>query len=105
ALHCGFWYEDTKNLAEAILNTDKFIVEVLAIDSSDTVLDAGCGVGGTSTFIAETTGANVAGLTLSDVQLSIARRKASRSHAASQLNFSKQDFTDTTFKENTFSKM
>jgi tocopherol O-methyltransferase len=105
ALHCGFWYEDTKNLADAILNTDKFIVDVLAIDSNDTVLDAGCGVGGTSMHIAETTGAKVAGLTLSDAQLSIARRKAAKSPAASQLNFSKQDFTDTTFKENTFSKV
>ncbi len=105
ALHCGFWYEDTKSLAEAILNTDKFIVDVLAIDSNDTVLDAGCGVGGTSIYIAETTGAKVAGLTLSDVQLSIARRKASRSPAANQLNFSKQDYTDTIFKENTFSKV
>jgi cyclopropane fatty-acyl-phospholipid synthase-like methyltransferase len=104
-LHCGFWYEDTKNLAEAILNTDKFIVDVLAIDSNDTVLDAGCGVGGTSIHIAETTGAKVEGITLSDVQLRIARRRANSSPAAVKPNFSKQDFTETRFKENTFSKV
>jgi cyclopropane fatty-acyl-phospholipid synthase-like methyltransferase len=105
ALHCGFWYEDTKNLAEAILNTDKFIVDVLAIDSSDTVLDAGCGVGGTSIHIAETTGAKVEGLTLSDVQLRIARRRANSSPAAVKPNFCKQDFTETRFQDNTFSKV
>lgn len=105
ALHCGFWYEDTKNLAEAIVNTDKFVREVLAIDSRDTVLDAGCGVGGTCIYVAETTGAKVEGLTLSDVQLKIARKRASKSRAASRLNFSKQDFTKTNFEENTFSKV
>lgn len=105
ALHYGFWYEDTKSLAEAVLNTNRFVVDALAIDSRDTVLDAGCGVGGTSIHVAETTGATVEGVTLSDVQLKIARKRASRSPAASLLNFSKQDFTKTNFREKTFSKV
>lgn len=104
-LHYGFWYDDTKNLAEAISNTDKFVIDVLAIDSGDTVLDAGCGVGGTSIYVAENTGARVEGITLSDVQLDAARKKASTSAARHLLNFSKQDFTKTNFKENTFSKI
>jgi cyclopropane fatty-acyl-phospholipid synthase-like methyltransferase len=105
ALHYGFWYEGTKSLAEAILNTNNFVVDALAIDSKDTVLDAGCGVGGTSIHVAETTGAIVEGITLSDVQLKIAGRRASKSPAARLLNFSKQDFTKTNFRENTFSKI
>src|SRR5437868_6451338 len=105
ALHYGFWYEDTKSLAEAILNTNRFVVDALAIDFKDTVLDAGCGVGGTSMHVAETTGAIVEGITLSDVQLKIARRRASKALAARLLNFSKQDFTKTNFRENTFSKI
>jgi cyclopropane fatty-acyl-phospholipid synthase-like methyltransferase len=105
ALHYGFWYEDTKSLAEAILNTNKFVVDILAIDSKDTVLDAGCGVGGTSMHIAETTGAIVEGITLSDVQLKLARRKAAKSDVDSLLNFSKQDFIKTNFRDNTFSKI
>jgi len=104
-LHYGFWYEDTKSLAEAILNTNRFVVDVLAIDDKDTVLDAGCGVGGSSIYIAEVTGAKVEGITLSDVQVKIARRRASGSPAADLLKFSKQDFTETIFSENTFSKV
>lgn len=105
ALHYGFWYEDTKSLAEATLNTDKFVVDALVIDSEDTVLDAGCGVGGTSIHIAESTGAMVEGITLSDVQLKMARTMAAKSPAAHLLNFSKQDFTRTNFGENKFSKV
>ena len=104
-MHYGFWYEDTKSLAEAILNTNRFVVDALAIDFKDTVLDAGCGVGGTSMYVAETTEAIVEGITLSDVQLKIARRRASKALAARLLNFSKQDFTKTNFRENTFSKI
>jgi cyclopropane fatty-acyl-phospholipid synthase-like methyltransferase len=74
-LHYGFWYEDTKSLAEAILNTNNFVIEALAIESNDTILDAGCGVGGTSMHVAETTGATVEGITLSDVQLNISEEK------------------------------
>ena len=107
ALHYGFWYEDTKNLAEAISNTDKFVIKVLAINSEDTVLDAGCGVGGTSIYVAKTTGARVEGVTLSDNQLKIISRRIAQlgGGTARLLNFSKQDYTQTNFKENTFSKI
>ncbi|HBZ73504.1 TPA: hypothetical protein DEO28_03270 [Candidatus Dependentiae bacterium] len=105
ALHYGFWYDDTKNLAEAVSNTDKFIVDILDINSNDIVFDAGCGVGGTSIYIAETTGAKVEGVTLSDVQIKIAQNRASQLASSNLLNFSKQDFTKTDFKENTFSKV
>jgi len=105
ALHYGFWYQDTKSLGQAILNTNNFVIDTLAINSGDTVLDAGCGVGGTSIHIAETTGARVHGITLSDVQLKIARRRAGKSFAAHLLNFSKGDFTSTLFTEKTFSRV
>src|SRR2546423_14121327 len=105
ALHYGLWYEDTRSLAEAILNTNRLVVAALAIDSKDTVLDAGCGVGGTSIYVAETTEAKVEGITLSEVQVKIARERAARSPAAGLLNFSRQDFTKTNFGENTFSKL
>lgn len=105
ALHYGFWYHNTKSLAQAILNTNDFVIDTLGINSGDTVLDAGCGVGGTSIHIAETTEAGVHGITLSDVQLRIATRKARKSFAAHLLNFSKGDFTKTVFKEKTFSKV
>src|SRR4051794_8220338 len=82
ALHYGFWYEDTKSLGEAVRNTDRLVVDLLGIGPDDVVLDAGCGVGGTSLHVAETTGARVYGLTLSSVQLEIARRNAARSPAA-----------------------
>src|SRR6185369_2108750 len=105
ALHYGFWYEDTKSIAEAVLNTNHFVLNVLGVDSNDMILDAGCGVGGTSIHLAEITGARLEGITLSDVQLNMARRRSASSAAASLLSFSKQNFCKTSFAENTFSKI
>jgi cyclopropane fatty-acyl-phospholipid synthase-like methyltransferase len=105
ALHYGLWYPETKSLAEAIANTDRLVCDVLAIGSEDVVLDAGCGVGGTAISIAESIGARVEGITLSPVQLRIARLAATRSRAAVVPKFSIQDYTRTTFQDATFSKI
>jgi len=105
ALHYGFWFDDTRTLAEALTNTDRVVADALHIEPDDRVLDAGCGVGGTSLYIAETTAARVDGITLSSVQLRIALAKAARSTAASRLSFSQQDFTSTLFDAGAFSKI
>lgn len=105
ALHYGIWEKNTKSLSEAILNTNRFILNCLSISSKDSVLDAGCGVGGTSIFIAEKTGANVTGITLSDVQLKKAKEKAGKSNVAKLVNFFKADFNNTIFSDETFSKI
>lgn len=105
ALHYGFWFDDTRTLAEALANTDRIVAAALDITPADRVLDAGCGVGGTSLYIAESTTARVDGITLSSVQLRIAQAKAARSAATSRLTFSRQDFTRTDFNDGTFSKI
>jgi tocopherol O-methyltransferase len=105
ALHYGLWYPDTRNLAEAITNTNALLARSLNICAHDSVLDAGCGVGGTSVFIAETAGAKVQGVTLSKKQLKIANDLANKSSARGLLSFSNMDYCDTHFSDATFSKV
>lgn len=104
-LHYGFWQQNTKNAAEAIINTNNFVQQALQINNKDSVLDAGCGVGGTSIYIAEHTGAEVTGITLSEVQLQQARKLAEKTDLAEQVSFFKQDFTQTKFAGSTFTKI
>jgi len=105
ALHYGFWYDDTDSLADAIVNTDKYAVEILEINSEDVVLDAGCGVGGTAQFVAEKTGARVEGITLSPVQLKIATDRTVGLLTSGRLRFSQQDYSCTTFADGAFTKV
>lgn len=63
------------------------------------VLDAGCGVGGTSRYLASRLGAGVLGLTLSPVQKEIAD---TLSGDCASVRFSVADATQTGFKEGSF---
>lgn len=105
ALHYGLWYPNTRNLSEAIANTNILLSKSLNIGASDMVLDAGCGVGGTSIFIAETTGAKVQGITLSAKQLKLANVLTNKSAARRLLNFFQMDYCDTAFGNSSFSKI
>lgn len=104
ALHYGFWYANTRTLAEAVVNTNRFVLDTLEINKDDVVLDAGCGVAGTSIFIAKATGARVEGITLSKVQMAIARTSIAAAGLTGAVNVSIQDYQKTHFPDATFTK-
>jgi len=101
-MHFGFWEKGTKSLSEAVVNTNKFVVKILGIKKKDKVLDAGCGIGATVRYISKNTGADVTGITLSDVQITSAKKK---SKGLDKVNFFKNDYTKTGFKNATFTKI
>ena len=88
SLHYGYWYENTKNTKESILNNNKFIMESLDANSNDKILDAGCGIGGISLYLAKHTNAKIEGITLSEVQLKKARKLADKFKFSKNINFS-----------------
>jgi tocopherol O-methyltransferase len=57
------------------------------VQSSDRVLDVGCGHGGTAVFLAQRHGCRVRGLTLSEKQAGIARENALRADVQTLVNF------------------
>jgi len=105
ALHYGFWYEGTKNLSDAVENTNRFVSELLDLQENDYVLDAGCGVGGSSFFMARYFGVKIKGITLSSKQIKQARKDAERLHLGAKVSFEKMDFNNTKFKDDTFTKI
>ncbi|MBU2051803.1 class I SAM-dependent methyltransferase [Patescibacteria group bacterium] len=101
-MHHGFWDRSTKTIAQAIINENQAMIDLAGIKTGDKVLDAGCGVGGTSIYIAKKTGARVYGISLSSNQVRLAK-SYSRKHGVSQLTqFQVEDFTKTKFPANFF---
>lgn len=101
-LHYGVWDEDTKTLAESVLNSNFRLMNLGEIKSSDRVLDAGCGIGGSSIYLAINKGCRVEGITLSAKQVETATALAAKKGVGDKVHFSRQDYTDTSFPENTF---
>src|SRR3989344_1947652 len=65
-LHYGLWLEGVKSRFEAITAENAFLADLAQIEAGDLVLDAGCGVGGSSAWLAKNIGAEVVGINLSD---------------------------------------
>jgi tocopherol O-methyltransferase len=104
SLHFGLWWDHTRNMAEALRNGDRFVAEKLALTPSDVVLDAGCGVGASSIFMAQEYGCRVTGITVSKVQLQQAVQKAQRCGVDHLVRFNLMDYTDMDFPPGTFTK-
>jgi len=102
SLHYGIWEKDTKNFQEALVNTNKVMMELAQIEDSARMLDAGCGVGGTAVFVSQQRNARVTGITLSQKQLGTAKVFAAEKGLQDQVDFQLMDFTQTTFPDETF---
>ena len=102
ALHYGFWEPGTKTLKEALINQNRFSADAAEIKKGEKVLDAGCGVGGSSLWIAQNRGAYVVGITLSQRQLQKAKGLALEVGLCGQTEFYVRDFLKTEFPDNSF---
>src|SRR6185503_3061215 len=72
------------------------------VTASDRILDAGCGWGGSSIWLAQRFGVRVHGINVDVEQVAKARRKAALFGVADKPRFSVQDFARTAFAPRTF---
>ena len=102
ALHYGYWEEGIKTHSQALLNKNRIMAEVAGIKSGDYVLDAGCGIGGSSIWLAKHLGAKATGITVSEQQVKLATRNAESHGVSDKVNFEVSDFLKTPFPDETF---
>ncbi|WP_068467662.1 SAM-dependent methyltransferase [Candidatus Protochlamydia phocaeensis] len=102
AMHAGYWDEKTKNLRQALRRENEILAQRASIKKTDRVLDAGCGVGGSAIFLAQTYGCDVVGITLSEKQVLSARRNAEKAKVKPLPTFAVMDYTRTTFPNESF---
>ncbi|MFI5176798.1 MAG: methyltransferase domain-containing protein [Terriglobia bacterium] len=85
-LHHGYW-EDNEPQAVAQVKLIRKLAELAELSPSIHVLDIGCGLGGSSLWLAENLHATVAGLTLSEVQARMAHKEAVRAGLDERVSF------------------
>ena len=101
-LHYGIWDASTKSTKDAILNTNRLLISLGKINKGHKVLDAGCGVGGSSIYLAKTVGCKVFGITLSKKQSEIAKSLAEKNNVSNLVEFSQANYLETSFEDNSF---
>ena len=102
SLHYGYWDSSTKNFHEALLNINKILAEKAGINKQHKVLDAGCGIGGSSLWLAKNIGCNVTGISLSAKQVQTANNLALAENLQTLAIFDQQDFTATKYTAESF---
>ena len=101
-LHYGIWDESTTSVYDAILNTNFLLMNLGELKSSDTILDCGCGIGGSSIYLAKKLGCKVTGITLSAKQVSKAKELAKSESVERLVSFHEQNYLATSFADNSF---
>ncbi|NOR79550.1 MAG: methyltransferase domain-containing protein, partial [Methyloprofundus sp.] len=102
ALHYGYWDENTQSHTQSLLNKNQKLYEAADIKSSDYVLDAGCGIGGSSIWMAKHHANRLKAITISAKQAYYAGRHAKRHGVAEQVDFEVSDFCQTPYADETF---
>jgi cyclopropane fatty-acyl-phospholipid synthase-like methyltransferase len=102
SLHYGYWDASTKNFHEALLNINKILSQKVGICKDDKVLDAGCGIGGSSIWLSKNIGCTVTGISLSQKQVDTASGLAKREGVEHLAKFYLKDFTETGFADEDF---
>ncbi len=102
AMHYGYWDSTTRSLRAALARQNELLAEAGGVHAADRVLDAGCGVGGSSIYLTTRTGCRALGITLSPRQAASARRNARGHGVGGRAEFAVMDYTATGLADSTF---
>lgn len=103
SVHYGYFDKTTHHFKEALLRMNEVLAGMAQAGDGDTVLDAGCGVGGSLFYLADRFRLKGTGITLSERQLAYALKANEKRKNREQLTFLLKDYTDTGFPPGTFS--
>jgi len=91
---CAYLEQASMTLDDAQLAKKRHIAAKLLVRPDDRVLDIGSGWGGLGLYLAETTGANVTGVTLSAEQLQVSNARAVEKSLSRSVKFLLEDYRD-----------
>jgi cyclopropane fatty-acyl-phospholipid synthase-like methyltransferase len=102
AFHFGYYDAGIEAHAHALTNANQVLAGLARVRPGDRVLDAGCGVGGSSLWLARHAAAEVVGITPVAHQVAQARDVARRRGLDERASFEQADYTRTPFADNSF---
>lgn len=93
---CAYFTDPANSLDQAQQDKKAHIAAKLALSPGQRVLDIGCGWGGMALYLHRQSGVDVTGITLSEEQLLVARRRAAEAGGADHVRFELCDYRDLT---------
>jgi cyclopropane fatty-acyl-phospholipid synthase-like methyltransferase len=102
SFHYGLADESTASLDEAHYASNRYMADHLGIEEGTRVLDAGCGVGGTSLWLAAERKAQMTGVTIEPHQVELGMAFAAERGVADRVSLRVADYAATGFAAGSF---
>jgi cyclopropane fatty-acyl-phospholipid synthase-like methyltransferase len=102
AFHFGYYDAGVREHADALTNANSVLSGIARVQAGDRVLDAGCGVGGSSLWLARYRDVDVVGITPVAHQVAKAREFARRRRLQHRTRFEQADYTRSPFPDASF---
>lgn len=102
AIHYGYWDGKVKSFPESLLRMNEIMMEAAVIKPGEKVLDAGCGIGGSSIFLAQKIDCSVTGISLSERQVNKASLLAKQKGVGEKARFEMMNYSATLFPDESF---
>jgi tocopherol O-methyltransferase len=100
--HMGLWGPGVTTRADALLASNRRLLDGLPIDAHSHILDVGCGVGGLAIWAARTFGCRVTSITLVPMHVVRARMWAALAGVRHLCTFERMDMAELPFADATF---
>jgi tocopherol O-methyltransferase len=104
-MHHGYYGADgkvKKDRRQAQIDLIEELLKWAGVQKAENILDVGCGIGGSSLYLAEKFHAKATGITLSPVQAARATQRAQELNLVSQAHFQVADAQAIPFADNSF---
>ncbi len=102
AMHYGYWDGTVKTHDQALLRLNAVVAKRLGLSAQMRVLDAGCGLGGTSIWLAQNVGCRVTGVSIAPRQINKATELIRKLSLTDRVDFQVMDYTRTSFPDASF---
>ncbi len=102
AMHFGYQENNSMGHSASLTNATEVLADIAKVSAGDRVLDAGCGLGGTTLLLASRRRARVTGIALGLDQIGSARNEALRRAVSDGAQFLVADFTVLPFVKKSF---
>jgi len=102
AVHFGYYDEQASKHDDALMNTNRVLAERVNIKAGEKVLDAGCGKGGSSFWLAINKEVEAVGITPVKSQIADCLAQAQKLNLENKTSFVQADYCDTPFSDKTF---
>lgn len=104
-MHHGYYGRDGKDKIDRRQAQIDLIEELLIyaqVSNAENILDVGCGIGGSTLYLAQKFNCNATGITLSPVQVTRATERATEANLSNQVQFIRANALEMPFEDNTF---